>query len=203
MGTVPDILGMLNEAASGGVVRLVTVGPATDEAILLRETGLQPEFGSVTWSVPRSYRELLADHNHFACYREFDGVAQQFVLVDEEAIIDLNADLVHLPEDVSREPGKYLSTNHLVGFAEAGDEAAWCFDVTTTDHNGEYPVYYHHQDEPRARYLDGGEWENPADAVPDFPSFLAWFETIATAFTATEPPPWFHDLGAPTVAFPR
>lgn len=201
MATVSNILAMLNESADRGVVRLVAVGPATDEAIVLRETGLQPEFGTVTWSVPPSYRALLSDHNHFACYREFDGRSQQFVLVDEEGIIDLNADLVHLPEGVSRDPGRYLSTNHLVGFAEAGDEAAWCFDVTAADHNGEYPVYYHHQDEPRARYLVGGDWEDPADAVPDFPSFLAWFETIATAFTAPEPPPWFHELGAPTVAF--
>jgi hypothetical protein len=37
----------------------------------------------------------------------------------------LNGDLVHMPEGVSREPGRYLSTNHLVGFAEAGDEAVW------------------------------------------------------------------------------
>jgi len=203
MATVPNILAMLNESAGRGVVRLVTAGPATEEAVLLRETGLQPEFGSVTWSAPPSYRALLADHNHFACYREFDGRAQQFVLVDEEGIIDLNADLVHLPEGVSREPGQYLSTNHLVGFAEAGDEAAWCFDVTAADHNGEYPVYYHHQDEPRARYADGGAWENPVDAVPDFPSFHVWFETIAAAFTATEPPPWFHELGAPVVVFDR
>ncbi|MFQ6392535.1 hypothetical protein ACLMAJ_03700 [Nocardia sp. KC 131] len=65
----------------------------------------------------------------------------------------------------------------------------WCFDVAQSGGDGEYPVYYHHQDEPSARYLADGAWEEQADAVPDFPSFAAWFEAMAAAFTSGQPRP--------------
>ncbi|MGY0232014.1 hypothetical protein [Longispora urticae] len=117
----------------------------------------------------------------------------------EDEISELNADLVHLPEHVDRGDGRFLSTNHLVGFAGAGGEAVWCFDVTRPDENGEYPVYLHHQDdqEGRTRFVDSGEWEFPESAGPDFPSFAAWFTTMTRALVAPEPPEWCTELGAP------
>ncbi|MFJ9448046.1 hypothetical protein ACIRRH_40405 [Kitasatospora sp. NPDC101235] len=93
-----------------------------------------------------------------------------------------------------------MATNHLVGFAlaDADSEGVWCFDVTQPDANGEYPVYYHQDDqEGRARYAEGGEWEDGTDPAPDFPTFAAWLGTVTVAFTASEPPSWFGELGSP------
>ncbi|GAB0108101.1 hypothetical protein JMUB6875_71080 [Nocardia sp. JMUB6875] len=199
MAITRDALSKLRRAASAGLLDLDGTGPASEEAVRARETLLEPHFGSVAWSVPPSYRALLAEHNRLHCNREEPD--REFVLVDEQELVGLNADLVHLPEGVEREPGRQLSTNHLVGFAEAGYGAVWCFDVTQPDSGGEYPVYYHHQDEPRARYAADGAWEEQADAVPDFPSFAAWFEAMAAAFTATESPAWLDELGTPTLVW--
>lgn len=201
MNTPSDALLDLRRADAAGLLDLDGSDPASPEAVRGRETLLEPHFGAIAWSVPPSYRTLLAEHNRLRCYREQDDLECEFVLVDEGELVELNAELVHMPEGVSREPGRYLSTNHLVGFAEAGDEAVWCFDVAQPDAAGEYPVYYHHQDEPRARYLADGEWEEQADAVPDFPSFAAWFEAMAAAFTAAEPPAWFDELGTPALVW--
>ena len=122
-------------------------------------------------------------------------------MVGDDAIAELNSDSVHLPEHVDRGDGRWLSTNHLVGFAlaDADGEAVWCFDVTRPDADGEYPVYYHHADdqEGRARYVEGGDWEEPADSTPDFPTFASWLDAMAGAFTTPEPPSWFGQLGAP------
>lgn len=152
----------------------------------------------VTWTLPPSYLAFLGAHNWLACRREdTDGFGSEFVVVDDEEIVALNADLVHLPEHVSRDPGRYLSTNHLVGFAQAGHEAVWCFDISQPGVSGEYPVYYHHQDEPRVRYVDGGAWEDPTDDQPDFPSFAMWLTSMTAAFTAARPPAWVAELGSP------
>ncbi|MEU2675010.1 hypothetical protein ABZ622_40620 [Streptomyces sp. NPDC007164] len=107
-----------------------------------------------------------------------------------------------MPEHVGRGgEAPWLSTNHLVGFAlaDAGSEAVWCFDVTHPDAGGEYPVYYHHQDDQkgRARYVEGGDWEDLTNSTPHFPTFADWLDAMANAFTAPEPPSWFEDLGAP------
>ncbi|WP_433561553.1 hypothetical protein ACQP1O_28690 [Nocardia sp. CA-151230] len=201
MATPREALLDLRRAASAGLLDLDGSGPASREAVRVRETLVTPHFGTVAWSVPPSYRALLAEHNRLCCHREEDDREREFVLVDEGELVGLNADLVHMPEGVSREPGRYLSTNHLVGFAEAGYEAVWCFDVAQPGGDGEYPVYYHHQDEPRARYLADGAWEEQADAVPDFPSFAAWFEAMAAAFTSAQPPAWFDEMGTPALVW--
>jgi hypothetical protein len=201
IGEISANLEALRRAADVGVLKLNGSGPSSDAACRARETGLEPHFGTVTWTVPPAYRAFLAEHNRLSCERETHDFRQEFVVVDEEEIVALNADLVHLPEQVSRDPGRYLSTNHLVGFAEAGHEAVWCFDVTQPNADGEYPVYYHHQDEPRARYVDGGAWEDPSDAAPDFVSFSAWLTTMTAAFTAVEPPSWMAELGSPTMVW--
>ncbi|MER7708780.1 hypothetical protein ABTX81_38630 [Kitasatospora sp. NPDC097605] len=199
MAIPSDALPDLRRAASAGLLDLDGSAPASPDAVRARETLSAPHVGTLVWSVPPGYRALLAEHNRLSCRRETDDGEREFVLVDEAESADLNADLVHLPEGVGREPGRDLSTSHLVGFAEAGYEAVWCFDVTRPGADGEYPVYYHHQDEPRARHLADGSWEDRADAVPDFPSFTAWLEAMAGAFTAPRPPAWFEELGTPVL----
>ncbi|WP_157641090.1 SMI1/KNR4 family protein [Longispora albida] len=200
-------LAALRQAESAGVVELSATGPAPASAISARESGLEPYFGTVTWTVPPSYRAFLTLHNGLRCGRTVDvngtGVDYEFDIADEVALVELTADLVHLPGHVSRGDGRYLSTNHLVGFAGAGYEAVWCFDVTQPGGDGEYPVYYDHQDdyEGRARYAGSGEWEFPESATPDFPSFAAWFTTMAGAFAAAEPPVWIPGLGSPGLRF--
>ncbi|MFI9332119.1 SMI1/KNR4 family protein [Kitasatospora sp. NPDC052868] len=201
MAILRDALLGLRQAALAGLLDLDGSDPASRDAVRARETLLEPHFGTVAWSVPPSYRALLAEHNRLHCRREEDDREREFVLVDEGELVGLNAELVHMPEGVGREPGRYLSTNHLVGFAEAGYEAVWCFDVAQPGGDGEYPVYYHHQDEPRARCLADGAWEVKADAVPDFPSFTAWFEAMAAAFTSARPPAWFDEMGTPALVW--
>ncbi|MGI5163645.1 SMI1/KNR4 family protein [Spirillospora sp. CA-253888] len=197
----PVGLEVLRSAADTGALKLNGAGPASGAACRARETSLEPHFGTVAWTLPPSYRAFLAEHNRLSCVREVGDLHVEFVVVDEEEIVALNADLVHMPEHVSRDAGRYLSTNHLVGFAEAGGEAVWCFDVTRPNADGEYPVYYHHQDEPRARYVEGGAWEEPDDAEPDFVSFAAWVATMTAAFTATTPPSWMVELGSPAMVW--
>jgi hypothetical protein len=201
-GEISAALAVLRRSADAGVLRLGSTAPASEAACQARETGLEPHFGAVTWTLPPSYRAFLAAHNRLACRREdADGFGSEFTVVDDEEIVALNADLVHLPEHVSRDPGRYLSTNHLAGFAEAGHEAVWCFDISRPGADGEYPVYYHHQDEPRARYVDGGAWEDPTDDEPDFASFAVWLTSMTAAFTATQPPPWVQELGSPAMVW--
>lgn len=201
--SIHESLAVLRRAAETGTVIVTASEPASAEAVRDRETGLEPHFGTVEWMAPPSYRAFLAEHNTFACKRwdsATDGY-KEFVVVGDDAIAELNSDLVHLPEHVDRGDGRWLSTNHLVGFAlaDANSEGVWCFDVTQPGENGEYPVYYHHYDDQdgHARYVEGGDWEDGADSVPDFPSFAAWLDAMANAFTATEPPGWFGELGAP------
>lgn len=60
----------------------------------------------------------------------------------------------------------------------------WCFDIPQPDADGEYPVYCHAQDEPRARYAGTGEWADGVDPAPDFPSFAAWLDAMTRSLTA-------------------
>src|SRR5688572_23001246 len=98
-----------------------------------RKSGIEPHFGTMTWPPPSGYRAFLAVHNALVCRRRIHDLDRKFVIVDDEEIVELNADLVHIPEGVSRDAGHHLSANHLVGFAEAGHEAVCCFDVTRPD----------------------------------------------------------------------
>lgn len=123
-------------------------------------------------------------------------------MLGPDEIQSVNQDLVHLPEGVSRGAAS-LTTNHLVGFATSGDEGVWCFDVSQADANGNYPVYYHHQDEPRVRTLPSLAWENEDDAQPDFQNFTHWLSTMVDALCAPELPAWFENLGSPYLRFGR
>ncbi|MFY1828508.1 hypothetical protein ACN47A_21465 [Myxococcus fulvus] len=165
---------------------------------------VKPHFGTLSWTPPPSYREALAlGLSSAERSLQADGMDLGFRLYVAENIGSANEDLVHLPEGVSIEEGVDLSTNHLVGFAEAGGEAVWCFDVSKPGANGEYPIYYHHQDQPRARVLATGAWHDPEDATPDFESFPQWLETMTAALTAPKLPSWFQDLGSPGMTFSK
>jgi hypothetical protein len=173
MGHLREVLDLLHRAASDGRIDLVVT-----------------ERSSRTPVGPPEYAALLAEHGSLSCHREFAGVTLRFAVVDEKGVEALNGDLVHPPR-------AGLSTSHLLAFAEAGDDAAWCFDLT----GATFPVYYVHRAEPKARRADTGEWENPADATPDFASFDTWFTAMGEAFTAAQPPRWFPYLGEPGLTF--
>jgi hypothetical protein len=144
----------------------------------------QPEWGTVAWKLPPSYRQFLAHHSRLAIKWGENLGHDEFVILDPDEIGETGG-VVYMPADVSRDEGVYLSTNHLVPFASGGnDECAFCFDVTRPSPDGEYPVYFHHQDEPRARLKDGGAWEDPENATPDFPSFAAWLAWVADGLSA-------------------
>lgn len=167
-------------------------GEATNAADLV----LEPHFGTIEWSPPKSYAEVLS-HGAFTIGREYDGMTVDITMLSGDEFTSVNQDLVHMPDGVSMEDGVTLTTNHLVGFATTGSEGVWCFDVTQPN----APVYYHHQDQPRARVLETGAWNEADDATPDFASFDAWLEAMSIGFTAEKVPNWFVDLGAPGVKF--
>lgn len=198
MQSIANLLARL-DAAPGLILRRATPLAELDSLC----AAIRPHYGEIRWVPPPSFRAALASHGALSATRLVPAVDRQigFSLFGSDEIGAANEDLVHMPERVSRDPGVYLTTNHLVGFASSGHEAVWCFDVTSADGNGEYPVYYHHQDEPRARLLATGAWESPADATPDFMSFAQWLETMTAGLTAAEPPAWFEDLGQPGLTF--
>ncbi|MFE7840823.1 SMI1/KNR4 family protein [Streptomyces sp. NPDC057474] len=189
-----ESLAVLRHAAEAGTVTITASGPASAESVHRRETGLKPHFGTIHWTAPPSYRSFLAEHNTFTCRGEF---GHDIVLVGDEDMVELNSNTVHMPEHMDRGDGRCLSTNHLVGFADSGAEAIWCFDITQPGVDGEYPVYLREQDEPRARLVDNGDWEDPDDSAPDFPSFAAWLDAMTRSLTAPEPPGCFLDLRTP------
>jgi len=140
----------------------------------------EPHFGSVpSWALPPSYAEALALLSSATISWGPSIGHEEFVLLTPDEIREYG-EIVYLPEGISRgADGPDLSTNHLVPFASGGnDECAFCFDVTQRGEDGEYPVYYNHQDAPRARIRATGAWEDPADATPDFPSFGAWLAWV-------------------------
>ncbi|MFY2562909.1 hypothetical protein ACN469_35275 [Corallococcus terminator] len=196
MKHVPAIIEALRQAKS---VKVKTGAPVEPESLVETVT---PHFGAIEWAPPPSYREALSAGLR-AATRHVAAAGRElgFSLYDADALGGANEDLVHLPEGVTIDEGVDLSTNHLVGFAEADGEAVWCFDVSAPGANGEYPIYYHHQDQPRAKVLATGAWLNPADAKPDFESFTQWLETMAAALIAEPPPKWLQEVGMPGMTF--
>ena len=177
----------LREKGYGTEVHFYAADPADDEAE--RKTAPQPEWGTVTWELPPSYRAFVRLHSSLGVrWGEHTG-HDEYVILDPAGITDTSC-IVYMPEDVSREPDQYLSTNHLVPFASGrDDECAWCFDVSQRGADGEYPVYWHHQDEPVARYQRDGSWEDPAqNEVPEFASFGAWLIWLADTLDAGQIP---------------
>lgn len=189
-----NIQGVLDRLRTSGTARF---GDAWDPA----EPPLEPHTGEIVWTPPASYRAAATAGLRSAARHvvSIDSKVGFSLLIGDERT-SANADLVYLPDGVSRDPGVYLTTNHLVGFAEARHEAIWCFDVSAPDADGEYPVYYHHQDEPRARLVAGGAWEDPT-TQPDFASFTQWLESMTAALVAPEAPGWFEQLGRAGLTF--
>ena len=159
--------------------RFVIEPPADDRAA--RRTAPEPHFGSVPeWSLPPSLAEALERFSSATISWGPSTGHEEFVILTPEGMSEYG-EIVYLPEGIARgADGPELSTNHLVPFASGGnDECAFCFDVTQKGQGGESPVYFNHQDEPRARIRETGAWEDPADATPDFPSFAAWLAWVA------------------------
>ncbi|AKQ69963.1 hypothetical protein A176_006875 [Myxococcus hansupus] len=188
------------EVLSGAEHLTVKKRAAIESSALVE--AVTPHFGTIEWAPPASYREALASGlSAVTRHLVSVGMNQGFWLYDADNLGTVNEDLVHMPEGVSFDEGVDLSTNHLVGFAEAGGEAVWCFDVSAPGADGEYPVYYHHQDTPRAKVRATGAWNEPQDETPDFESFSQWLETMTVALTAEEPPEWLERLGEPGLTF--
>ncbi len=200
MGNVAESIDRLRAwAGRSGGHHFETQPPAGDAEERIRAP--EPHFGSIPeWSLPPS---LAAALEHFSSATISWGPSlghEEFVILTPGAMREYG-EIVYLPEGVSRgADGPELSTNHLVPFASGGnDECAFCFDVTQKDEDGEYAVYYHHQDEPRARIRASGEWEDRADATPDFPSFAAWLAWVAETLDqggepASSYPGAFHQM---------
>lgn len=188
----------LKNAAQGenGITFFATLD---DEAIAELVSAPAPLEGTVAWTPPPSYRAFLAEAGRFALdwYSAAMDDACSIELLDADGIAAAS-ELVYLPEGVCRGDGRALSTNHLVPFAAATggeDEWAFCFDVSGA--GPEYPVFYHHQDEPRARFADTGEWDG-TESTPDFPSFEAWLTWLVDAVKKGIDP---EDIGMPSVDF--
>jgi len=179
MGNVAESIQRLKAwAARSESHRFELQPPSSDGGA--RVAALEPLFDSVPeWSPPQSYAEALTLLSSATISWGPSTGHEEFVILSPGGM-NRYGEIVYLPEGISRgADGPELSTNHLVPFASGGnDECAFCFDVTQKNDDGEYPVYYHHQDEPRARIRTTGEWEDPADGTPDFPSFAAWLEWV-------------------------
>lgn len=179
MGNVAESIEALNAWAERSEAHRFEMSEPADD-LADRRAAPRPHFGDVpAWEPPPSLRAALERFSTATISWGPSTGHEEFVILPPAGIRDYNA-VVYLPEGIRRgADGPELSTNHLVAFASGGnDECAFCFDVTQRGEDGEYPVYYHHQDEPRARIRASGEWEDPADATPDFPSFAAWLAWV-------------------------
>jgi hypothetical protein len=160
--------------------------PLEPEAIEAISSAPAPVDGSVHWHLPPSYRSFLTEAGRFSL--EWFSPAldrnRSIVLFDADGIAEAS-EIVYVPNDVDLGNGA-VSTNHLVPFAgEPGGEWAFCFDASTP--GPEYPVYYHHQDRPRAKLLAGG-WDPSSEAAPEWESFGAWIEWLVRALGAGADP---------------
>lgn len=131
----------------------VEVEPPLDhDAIALLASAPKPAHGTVSWQLPPSYRSFLTEMGRFSLgwFSPTLGKQHWIVLFDADGIVDAS-EIVYVPGGVDMGSGA-ISTNHLVPFAgEPGGEWAFCFDSAAP--GPEYPVYYHHQDQPRARLV--------------------------------------------------
>lgn len=160
------------------------LGTAAIEAI---GSAPAPLDGTVHWHPPPSYRSFLSEAGRFSL-RWFSPALdgnRSIVLFDADGIAEAS-EIVYLPSDVDLGHGA-VTTNHLVPFAgEPGGEWAFCFDVSAP--GPEYPVYYHHQDQPRAKLAAGGDWDPSADAGLEWESFAAWLEWLVRALASKADP---------------
>ena len=140
----------------------------------------QPEAGVIPdWEIPPAltYALTIFSSAHIS-WGDSSG-HEEFIILNAPGMRKYNK-LLYVSGVSRGADGPELTCNHLVAFASGGDEeSAFCFDVTQRRPDGEYPVYYSHQDEARWRILETGEWEDPKNAIPDFATFGEWLAWVA------------------------
>ncbi len=191
---IPNIKKRLEQAANSGSNSISFGGPLDSMDSLV--SAPEPLFGAVSWSPPESYRDWMTEVGPFSLgwYSPSCESIMEVGLLGPEGIEE-TSEIVYMPEDVSFQPDVYVSTNHLMPFASAGYEAAFCFDVRQA---GDYSIYYHHQDEGRVVVTSSGEWHGGTPAKPDFKNFEAWLTwLVVTLELQTDP----EAVGLPTSHF--
>jgi hypothetical protein len=160
--------------------------PEAPEGIEAIASAPVPVDGTVHWQLPPSYLSFLSEAGRFSLswFSPSLDRNRSIVLFDAEGIAEAS-EIVYVPSDVDLGNGA-ITTNHLVPFAgEPGGEWAFCFDASAS--GAEYPVYYHHQDQPRAKLVAGG-WDSSSDSAPEWESFGAWVEWLVRALAAGADP---------------
>jgi hypothetical protein len=148
--------------------RLKRRKPLTDAEIDRLPKLIKPHFGKVSFVPPPSYRAFLKeigplalevdegeDGDHDWC--EWDRI---FGIYTPKQVAEITSEVVHVPEDVSYDEDKYITTNHLIGFAatDSSLDCTWCFYTDEKRGKDEYPIVFHDQDEPLAsKYQETGE----------------------------------------------
>lgn len=157
----------------------------------------KPLTGAVTWSLPPSYLEAISNTGFFKLWWNSSSldVDRELFLFDEMNIAS-TSEIVYVPPGIDLGNGE-ICTNHLVPFAgEPNGEWAFCFD--TSFKGNEYPVYYHHQDTPRARIKVTGAWDPSSPQEPDFVNFKSWYSWLVDALEKNRDP---ENLGRPHYDF--
>ncbi len=166
--------------------KLIFSSPMTDEEVNRFPSMIKPPFGVFSFIPPPSYRDFLHTCRSIQLEVNFGnpddpdwGKLKTRCWIFDPATIVEKTGFVIIPENVSRVKGRYLTTNHLLGFAmfNGRGETYWTFITDKPDQDGELPILAHNVNEmPAARYIDTGEYENPGSIKISYPSFLKWFD---------------------------
>lgn len=166
---------------------LKVVSPPIEIEIVTLEQAPSPFYGKIQWTPPASYLDFLKKIGHFQL--SWNSVCldtnKKIALFNAEEITSAS-EIIYVPEGTAL-GDEEISTNHLVPFAGSpDDEWAFCFDTSVT--NSEYPIYYHHQDIPRARLKSNQQWHDSTPATPDFTDFTKWLQWIQEAIEQNKDP---------------
>lgn len=166
----------------------VVYGALSGAALDAIASSIVPEFGTVQFTPPPSYRRFMAAFGSLRVL-DADGEVAGFCVYTPGEVAEQTRDFVHVPAGVGWEDDDgrecTLTTNHLIAFADAGGEARWCFDTEAPGPGGELPVCLHHQDEPlHARSRESGA--QVSERAHDYPDFLSWLIGQVNEFC--EPP---------------
>lgn len=170
--------------------------PLSERKLTAVHAAPKPDIGKVTWTLPPSYQAFLRAAGTFSvAWQDEDEFIKELALLDASAMRSAG-ETVYMPKGVDFGDGRPISTNHLVPFASTpGGDGEWsfCFDVSAP--GPEYPIYYHHQDGPRAKYEKTDEWAPGEPKEPDFENFEAWLIWV-TALVEKQVAP--DGIGLPT-----
>lgn len=166
----------------------VVYGALSGAALDAIATSIVPEFGTVQFTPPPSYRRFMAAFGSLRVL-DADGEVAGFCVYTPGEVAEQTRDFVHVPDGVGWEDDDgrecTLTTNHLIAFADAGGEVRWCFDTDAPGPGGELPVCLHHQDEPQhARSRETGA--QVTARAHDYPDFMSWL--IGQVDNFCEPP---------------